>query len=370
MAYPYADRYLDQFPKDKTAQIAKFVVFVAGALGGVLGLISMFDTELFLGFEIEGRTVLFWLGALGAIWKVARGAVPNDEMVQEPEAWLGHVIEYTHYFPTSWENRLNTDEVRQEFASLYKLEIIMFLEEIASVILTPLIFIFSMPNCAEQIVDFFREFTIHVDGLGHVCSFAIFDFNLRNGQKAAQPAPASDLRADFYNTRDNKLSQSVLFFNETYAGVPKKGLSRPRPFNLPPAFPGMGSTHSGPAPMRGSRFASPAIMAHAGPPSPQHSVLLDSHHQPRPSPRQAPQSRYRSTSSRQHAFDEHAEDPGRLQRTNTKILEEPSGFGDTWAVRGDAGMNMHDDGGPSAEGTNVISLVANLISKGTRTGRP
>jgi autophagy-related protein 9 len=369
MAYPYADRYLDQFPKDKTAQLAKFVVFVSGALGGVLGLISMFDTELFLGFEIKGRTVLFWLGALGAIWKVARGAVPNDEMVQEPEAWLGHVIEYTHYYPTSWENRLNTDEVRQEFASLYKLETVMFLEEIASLFFTPWIFIFSMPNCAEQIVDFFREFTIHVDGLGHVCSFAIFDFNLRDGPKANQPTQAGDLRADFYNTRDNKLSQSVLFFNETYAGVPKKGLSRPRPFNLPPSFPGMGSMHNAPGPLRGSRFTS--MMAANGSSSPQHSVLLDSHHQPRNSPRQAPQTRYRSTAARQQVFDEVAEEYGRPHRTNSRIAEEPSGVGgDPWAVRGDAGMSVQDDGPAASEGTNVISLVANLINKGTKTGRP
>jgi autophagy-related protein 9 len=367
MAYPYADRYLDQFPRDKTAQIAKFVVFISGALGGVLGLVSLFDTELFLGFEIKGRTVLFWLGAFGAVWKVARGAVPNDDMVQEPEAWLGHVIEYTHYCPSSWEHRLNTDEVRQEFAALYKLETIMFLEELASVILTPWVFFFCLPNSAEQIVDFFREFTIHVDGLGHVCSFAVFDFNLRNGQRANQPVQTGDLRADFYNTRDNKLSQSVLFFNETYGGgAPRKGLSRPRPFNLPPNFPGMGSMHNGPAPLRHSRFTSPGMAANVAA-SPQHSVLLDSHHQPRNSPRVAPQTRYRPASSRQHVFDEHAEDTGRPLRTNSDIIEED--LGESWVARGDAGRNTQD-AGPAAESTNMFGLVANYINTATKTGRP
>lgn len=39
--------------------------------------------------------------------------------------------------------------------------------------LTPLILLFTLPNCAGDIVDFFREFTVEVEGLGRVCSFAV-----------------------------------------------------------------------------------------------------------------------------------------------------------------------------------------------------
>lgn len=52
----------------------------------------------------------------------------------------------------------------------------IFIQELLSVVLTPLVLWFSLPDCAPAIIDFFREFTIYVDGLGYVCSFAVFDF--------------------------------------------------------------------------------------------------------------------------------------------------------------------------------------------------
>ena len=54
------------------------------------------------------------------------------------------------------------------------MKITIFLSELASVLLTPFILWYSLPPCAERIVDFFREFTWHVDGLGYVCSSAVF----------------------------------------------------------------------------------------------------------------------------------------------------------------------------------------------------
>lgn len=61
------------------------------------------------------------------------------------------------------------------FSALFPLKATLFLHELLSVITTPFILIFTLPLCAGAIVDFVRDFTIHVDGLGYVCSFAVFD---------------------------------------------------------------------------------------------------------------------------------------------------------------------------------------------------
>ncbi|KAB8345966.1 hypothetical protein FH972_023018 [Carpinus fangiana] len=177
MSYPFASRYLDQFPKDKTVQLARFVRTIAGALATVLAVASLLDPEVFLGFEITpDRTVLFWLGILATIWATARGMVPDDELVFDPEYAINEVAQYTHYHPVHWHGRLHSDEVRQEFSELYRNKIRIFLEEILGIIVTPFVLWFSLPQCSEQIVDFFREFTVHVDGLGYVCWFAHFNF--------------------------------------------------------------------------------------------------------------------------------------------------------------------------------------------------
>ena len=60
--------------------------------------------------------------------------------------------------------------------SLYNLKVMIFLGEVMSVIFTPFVLWVSLSNRSERIIDFFREFTVHVDGIGYVCSFAVFDF--------------------------------------------------------------------------------------------------------------------------------------------------------------------------------------------------
>ena len=42
------------------------------------------------------------------------------------------------------------------------------------IVLTWLVLWLSLPRSAEDIVDFVRDFTTHVDGIGHVCVYTIF----------------------------------------------------------------------------------------------------------------------------------------------------------------------------------------------------
>lgn len=246
MSYPFASRYVDQFPKDKTVQISRFVAFVTGALASVLAVASVVDPELFLAFEITPeRTVLFYLGVFGSIWAVARGAVPSENMVFDPEFALKDVISYTRYMPSHWSGRLHTNEVRGEFSELYKMKVLIFLEELLSILLTPFVLWFSLPNCSDKIIDFFREFTLHVDGLGYVCSFAVFDFK-KGGSRSSRPNAAGEpkLRDEYYSTKDGKMLASYYGFIDNYVTSQRPGAPFLHPearqsFHAPPMFPGM-----------------------------------------------------------------------------------------------------------------------------------
>ena len=246
MSYPFATRYVDQFPKDKTVQLAKFIAFVAGAIVSVLAVASLIDPESFLAFEITPeRTVLFYLGVFGTVWAVARGAVPEEHMVFDPETALKEVIGFIQYQPTHWQGQLHSNEVRAEFSQLYKMKLVIFADEIISILLTPLVLWFGLPGCSDRVIDFFREFTLHVDGLGYVCSFAVFDF--KNG--GAKPAPVNDgegqnLRGDYYSTKHNKMAASYWGFMDHYANNSARGpqyrhADIRQSFHVPPAFPGL-----------------------------------------------------------------------------------------------------------------------------------
>ncbi|KAJ5168051.1 Autophagy-related protein 9 [Penicillium canariense] len=299
MSYPFASRYIDQFPKDKTVQVARFVAFISGALASVLALASVIDPELFLGFEITNdRTVLFYLGIFGTVWAFARGLAPEETDVFDPEYALRELIDFTHYFPSTWKGRLHSDDVRKEFAILYQLKIVIFLEEILSMIFTPFVLWFSLPKCSDRLIDFFREFTVHVDGVGYLCSFAVFDFKKGTNvmSQGRRDTGRQDLRGDYFSTKNGKMLASYYGFLDHYGTNPQP--NKRRPFHPPPTLPTLESDELGGLPERFERqtrlnpasgpwgpqsiVAAPRFRpAPPGDPrSPGPSILLDPHHQP------------------------------------------------------------------------------------------
>lgn len=316
MSYPFATRYLEQFPKKKTEQMARTVAFIAGSVMTVLAIASLVDPELFLGFEItHDRTVLFYVGIFATVWATARGMITEENSVFDPEYALRNVIEYTHYEPDHWKGRLHSHAVKLEFSELYQNKIKIFLEEIVSILITPLVLFTSLPRCSDQIVDFFREFTIHVDGLGYVCSFAVFDFNKdvnggahnpkRPQKQPEPPGVGADVRDDYYSTKHGKMAASYYGFLDNYVINPKTGIPGHHPsggrhhysqFHPPPAFPGLNSPtlaadmQSSRIRLRGAGGAGPSQPSMRTPrfgptgggaqPSPMASILLDPHNQP------------------------------------------------------------------------------------------
>lgn len=311
MSYPFALRYINQFPKDKTVQVARFVTLISGAVVSVLGLATVLEQENFLSFEIShGRTTIFYLGVFGSIWAVARGLLPADNMVHDSSYSMEEVVEYTHYLPSHWVGRLHTVEVKTEFASLYQTQIVVLLEEALSIVFTPFVLWWALPACSDRVIDFFREFTVHVDGLGYVCSFA--EFNLKkpgqigSGDNAGTRAAITDHAAaaleDYYGARDNKLEQSYWNFMNDYAQNPKTDVHFPhrssgrRRTNMPPPFPGLLSPTRANRPIPEATSAAPRIQTASGGESAQasaadakhplnrsisaQSMLLDAQHQP------------------------------------------------------------------------------------------
>jgi autophagy-related protein 9 len=386
MAQPYANLYLAQFPKDKTEQISSFIAFITGAFAFVLVALTLLDSELFLTFEItHGKTAIFWIGVFTAIYRSARGSSPQDDQVSDPAFYLSHVIYHTRYEPESWTERLHTDEVRAEFATLYQPKILIFAEEILSMVVTPFLLIFRLPNCSERIVDFFREFSIVVDGLGVTCSYSMFPFNKGTQNRAnniptAQPGgtrtndPGSDPREDYFMAKDNKMLASYYGFLDTYANSSGRGynnrLQGRNTFHPPPAFPNAFGTMSQTAhlPEAGTHARGtsrgPAGRANTqhlqrraprGGPTrdePMSSMLLDPHHQPsasalRSSPRGVSHGRYK---------------PGLQNVTSPtrqpeRRIEEESEIGESWRTSRLAQDDEEEDEGPGTGRGGVLQLL-------------
>ena len=173
------------------------MTFIAGSFAAVLLLASVLDPDLVTQFEITPhRTVLFYLTVFSSIVVAARGMLPEEHNVFDPELLMTEVIQYTHYMPDEWKGQLHSKQVHAQFGELFAMKIMIYAQELLSVLLTPFVLWFSLPQCAPAIVDFFREFTVHVDGLGYVCSFAVFDFQRHGNVKVRKLIHDSRAMAD------------------------------------------------------------------------------------------------------------------------------------------------------------------------------
>jgi autophagy-related protein 9 len=301
MSHPFASHYIDQFPKAKTEMVAWTVAFISGSLATVLGLASIIDSELFMHFDITpDKNVVFYAAVFGAIWATARGSTSEENSVFDPEFAMRNVIQYTHYEPDHWKDRLHSFDIKQEFSELYKPKVVIFFEEILSILSIPYVLLFSLPRSSDHIIDFFREFTIHVDGLGYVCTFAEFDFKKGIGKGSGnKDGRDADVRDDYYSTKHGKMEASYYGFMGNYGNYalnPRTGAASHLPpgarsqFHPPPAWPSINSpppatdlqtSRMGRERARVGGSAREARYGAALPqPSPMASILLDPHHHP------------------------------------------------------------------------------------------
>ncbi|TPX57735.1 hypothetical protein PhCBS80983_g03625 [Powellomyces hirtus] len=209
-SYRLANKYMNQFPNAKVTIIARFVSFITGSFLSVLIVATLLSADLMHGFEITpARSVFFYIGIFATSTAVVRGMVPDDNEVFEPALLLRNVVEEVRYMPDSWRGKMHTDQVRRQFSALLPYKLLLFVQEIASVVLAPIILFYSLPSCAGEIIDFFKEFTVHVDGIGYVCSFAVWDFRKNGNAKYGAPTQADN---EHFTSKGGKMEQSFLNF--------------------------------------------------------------------------------------------------------------------------------------------------------------
>lgn len=79
---------------------------------------------------------------------------------------------------------------------------VFILEELLSPVVTPIILIFCLRRKSLEIIDFFRNFTVEVVGVGDTCSFAQMDIR-QHGHPAVRDWTAAlheDTLVDMYLT--------------------------------------------------------------------------------------------------------------------------------------------------------------------------
>jgi len=122
----------------------------------VVLLATIIDPNPFIHLEITPhRPIFFYLSVFGGILAV-HGMIPKVNRVFDSEVLMKGIVQYT--------------------------QVVTFTTELATVVLTLSILWFVLPPCTPAKVDFFHEFTVHINRLGYVCSL-VFDFQRHSNMK-------------------------------------------------------------------------------------------------------------------------------------------------------------------------------------------
>ncbi|XP_014469719.1 PREDICTED: autophagy-related protein 9A [Dinoponera quadriceps] len=201
-AYRPASKYMSSFTSPIMTVFAKNVVFIAGSVLMVLVSLTLYNDVV-----LTVEHIITTITILGGLVACARTFIPDENLVWCPETLLTAVLAHTHYRPDSWRGYAHTQSTRSQMAQLFQYRAVHLLEELLSPLLTPYILCFHMRHRALEIVDFYRNFTIEVAGVGDVCSFAQMDVR-RHGNPMWQtvahsptvsPLPTEDRSAGYDN---------------------------------------------------------------------------------------------------------------------------------------------------------------------------
>uniref|UniRef100_A0A1B6D492 Autophagy-related protein 9 n=1 Tax=Clastoptera arizonana TaxID=38151 RepID=A0A1B6D492_9HEMI len=209
-AYRPASKYMSIFTSPIMTVIAQNVVFVAGSILAVLLALTVYDEDVLTVDHVLSAITL--LGGLVAGFRVF---IPDENLVWCPENLMTAVLAHVHYLPDNWKNKAHTSDVRKEFAQLFQYKATYLLTELLSPLITPLALYFCIRPRTLDIIDFFRNFTVEVIGVGDVCSFAQMDVRRHGNPTWHTPMLPLQPTNQINQAEDGKTELSLIHFTLT-----------------------------------------------------------------------------------------------------------------------------------------------------------
>ncbi|XP_072029562.1 autophagy-related protein 9A-like [Amphiura filiformis] len=206
--YRPAARYLGAFSSNILTVVSQNIAFFAGSILAVLIILTVIDEDV-----LTVEHVLTAMTLLGLIVTVCRTFIPDENLIWCPETQMQSILAQIHYIPDSWKGVAHTYRVRDEFAQLFQYKFTHFAEELLSPIVTPFVLCFHLRTKTLDIVDFYRNFSVDVVGVGDVCSFAQMDIRTHGNPRWLSEGKSE--ASQYQQAEDGKTELSLMHFTMT-----------------------------------------------------------------------------------------------------------------------------------------------------------
>eukprot|EP00934_Nitzschia_sp_Nitz4_P002153 Nitzschia sp. Nitz4//scaffold68_size99682//87472//90537//NITZ4_004576-RA/size99682-snap-gene-0.10-mRNA-1//-1//CDS//3329556629//2153//frame0 len=186
-SYEAADDYLKLFGTSEwMAALGHILVFLGGAIGGVLLVLGVLNDAILLHVQLWGRNLLWYVGIAGIVYSVGKALLPSKDaqpsvtrnLFSDMDTALKEVSSHTHYYPEHWKGRGWDKKVHSQFGLMYDSKVKLFLYELMALVLAPYLLFAKLSKCAPAICEFCMGIKAKSAGIGDVCGFATFDFDV------------------------------------------------------------------------------------------------------------------------------------------------------------------------------------------------
>ena len=186
-SYESTETYLKLFTQSTiVTTLGQLLVLIGGSLGAILVTFAALNDAILLNVKIGDYNLLWYIGMLGVIYSGGKALQPSSDLrpryirniFGEMEAALAQVATYIHYYPEVWKARAWDRGTYKAVSSMFQYKAKLFVHEVVSVILAPVVLCFSLPKCADCICEFVMAIKAEVPGAGDVCGYSTFNFDV------------------------------------------------------------------------------------------------------------------------------------------------------------------------------------------------
>ena len=172
-----SEQYLKMFPVPVPIVLSRGIAFILGGLASVLLVLYIVDDSVLVRVTLSDRSLLWYFTILSSALAGLRGFIPTpeEEPRENPNVKMREIASCTHLLPDSWRGKAHTYDVKEEFENLFMYRAALLLRELICVICTPYILAVVFPKYSDKIIQFFRENTTNVPGVGDVCTFSLMN---------------------------------------------------------------------------------------------------------------------------------------------------------------------------------------------------
>merc|ERR1711991_159982 len=207
-----ANKYVSLFHNPLMAIIARCQAYISGAIVAVLLLTSIFEQGAFLFVKIADHNLLWHLGLFSAMFAGARSLIPDETTTKKSaQELVEQFSSHTHYFPEQWKGKEDKIKTKDEVVDLFPVKTTLFSLELLSVILTPIVLCFSLPNSVPKVLEFISKHAVYVEGVGDVCDYSLFKFEDYGDQDFGTEVEGKE--GTKHKLKDGKLEKSILNFH-------------------------------------------------------------------------------------------------------------------------------------------------------------